>query len=107
MVTGHAAVALAGAVHEEHLRTGMSRCDLIGQAEGIPMEPYGLTADQSCGMLARVSQETAGSSTSPASSPTPGLMPRATGRQARRRAGAGLRGRGAPGRSGTGTASRR
>lgn len=57
LFAGHAAIALAGAEHEEHLRLGMSHRDLIGQAKGILMERYRLTADQAFGVLARVSQE--------------------------------------------------
>ena len=53
----HAAVALAGAEHEEHLRDGMNNRDVIGQAKGILMERHKLTADQAFGVLARVSQE--------------------------------------------------
>src|SRR3954451_1080008 len=54
---GHAAVALAGAEHEEHLRRGMDHRDLIGQAKGILMERHKLTASQAFAVLARVSQE--------------------------------------------------
>jgi hypothetical protein len=57
MLAGHAAVALAGAEHEEHLRAGMNSRDVIGQAKGILMERYRLTAHQAFGVLARVSQE--------------------------------------------------
>ncbi|SDF64457.1 GAF domain-containing protein [Blastococcus aurantiacus] len=57
MFAGHAAVALAGAEHEEHLRVGMSNRDLIGQAKGILMERYRLTADQAFEVLSQVSQE--------------------------------------------------
>ena len=57
MFAGHAAVALAGAEHEEHLRAGMSSRDIIGQAKGILMERFRLTADQAFGVLSRVSQE--------------------------------------------------
>lgn len=57
MFAAHAAVALAGAEHEEHLRAGMSSRDVIGQAKGILMERYRLTADQAFGVLTRVSQE--------------------------------------------------
>jgi GAF domain-containing protein len=53
----HAAVALAGAEHEEHLRAGMGSRDVIGQAKGILMERHRLTSDQAFGVLARVSQE--------------------------------------------------
>ncbi|MGY1752112.1 GAF and ANTAR domain-containing protein [Blastococcus sp. SYSU D01042] len=55
---GHAAIALAGAEHEEHLRAGIGSRDVIGQAKGILMERYRLTADQAFAALARVSQET-------------------------------------------------
>ncbi|MDT0278003.1 GAF and ANTAR domain-containing protein [Blastococcus goldschmidtiae] len=53
----HAAVALAGAEHESNLRSGMSTRDVIGQAKGILMERYKLTADQAFGVLSRASQE--------------------------------------------------
>lgn len=54
----HAAVALAGATHEEHLRAAVHSRDVIGQAKGIVMERYKLTADQAFGVLTRASQET-------------------------------------------------
>ena len=57
MLAAHAAVALAGAEHEENLRAGMSNRDVIGQAKGILMERHKLTADQAFGVLSRVSQE--------------------------------------------------
>ena len=57
MLAAHASVALAGAQHESNLRKGMDSRDLIGQAKGILMERYKLTADQAFGVLARVSQE--------------------------------------------------
>ena len=57
MLASHAAIALAGAEHEQHLRLGMSTRDTIGQAKGILMERHRLTADQAFGVLARVSQE--------------------------------------------------
>ena len=53
-----AAVALAGAQHEEHLRRAVRSRDLIGQAKGILMEGCELTADQAFRVLARVSQQT-------------------------------------------------
>lgn len=58
MFASHAAVALAAAEQEENLRTGMTNRDVIGQAKGILMERYKLTADQAFGVLTRVSQET-------------------------------------------------
>ena len=57
LFASHAAVALAGAEHEQNLRAGMSSRDLIGQAKGILMERHLLTADQAFGGLARISQE--------------------------------------------------
>jgi GAF domain-containing protein len=57
MFAGHAAVALAGAEHEEHLRQGMNSRDLIGQAKGILMERHKLTASQAFAVLTQVSQE--------------------------------------------------
>jgi GAF domain-containing protein len=53
----HAAVALAGAEHEQALRRGMDHRDLVGQAKGILMERHKLTAAQAFAVLARVSQE--------------------------------------------------
>jgi GAF domain-containing protein len=53
----HAAVALAGAEHEENLRAAMTNRDHIGQAKGILMERYKLTAEQAFDVLARASQE--------------------------------------------------
>jgi GAF domain-containing protein len=57
LFAAHAAVALAGAEHEEHLRVAVNSRDLIGQAKGILMERHKLTAVQAFGVLARVSQE--------------------------------------------------
>ncbi len=57
LFASHAAVALAGAEHESHLRTGLTTRDLIGQAKGILMERHKITAEQAFGVLARVSQE--------------------------------------------------
>jgi putative methionine-R-sulfoxide reductase with GAF domain len=53
----HAAVALAGAEHEQNLRAGMGSRDVIGQAKGILMERYKLTPAQAFAVLARASQE--------------------------------------------------
>lgn len=58
MFAGHAAVALAGAEHEEHLRGGMAHRDLIGQAKGILMERHKVTADQAFGVLVHTSSLT-------------------------------------------------
>lgn len=57
MIAGHAAIALAGAEHEENLRRGLTTRDVIGQAKGILMERHKITADQAFGVLTRASQE--------------------------------------------------
>jgi GAF domain-containing protein len=57
VLAAHAAVAIAGAEHEQDLRTALGSRDVIGQAKGILMERHRLTADQAFGVLARVSQE--------------------------------------------------
>jgi GAF domain-containing protein len=58
MFASHAAIALAGAEHEQQLHSGMRTRDLIGQAKGILMERHKLTADQAFGVLARTSSLT-------------------------------------------------
>ncbi|WP_232807111.1 GAF and ANTAR domain-containing protein [Geodermatophilus chilensis] len=58
VLAAHAAVALAGAQQEQNLRRAVGNRDLIGQAKGILMERYRLTADQAFQVLARVSQQT-------------------------------------------------
>jgi GAF domain-containing protein len=58
VLSAHAAVALAGAQQEQHLRRAVDNRDLIGQAKGILMERYKLTADQAFQLLARASQQT-------------------------------------------------
>ena len=57
MLAAHGAVALAGAQQETNLRRGLDNRDVIGQAKGILMERFKLTADQAFLVLARVSQE--------------------------------------------------
>lgn len=54
----HAAVALADAQQEEHLRTAIDHRDVIGQAKGILMERHRLTADQAFRALVEVSSLT-------------------------------------------------
>lgn len=56
-LAAHAAVALASVHEEEHLNIAVINRTIIGQAEGILMERYDLTADQAFAMLVRVSQE--------------------------------------------------
>jgi GAF domain-containing protein len=57
LFAAHAAIAVAGAEHEEHLRTALTSRDIIGQAKGILMERHKLTAVQAFAVLTRVSQE--------------------------------------------------
>jgi GAF domain-containing protein len=54
----HAAVALAAAERHDQLQQAVSSRDLIGQAKGILMERYQITADQAFALLIRVSQST-------------------------------------------------
>ena len=57
LFAAHAAVAMSGARQQEHLQQAISARDVIGQAKGILMERYKLTADQAFTVLARASQE--------------------------------------------------
>lgn len=54
----HAAVAVATARREEHLRVAVDARKLVGEAMGILMERYSLTSDQSFQVLRRYSQDT-------------------------------------------------
>ena len=53
-----AAVALRSARKEQHLRAGMVLDNLIGQAQGILMERFKVTAEQAFAVLSRPSQDT-------------------------------------------------
>jgi AmiR/NasT family two-component response regulator len=53
----HASVALATAKREEGLRVAIDTRHLIGQAQGILMERFGLTADKAFSVLRRYSQD--------------------------------------------------
>lgn len=57
LFASHAAIAFAGADRVHHLNIAVARRDLIGQAKGILMERFKITADQAFGILVRVSQE--------------------------------------------------
>jgi transcriptional regulator with GAF, ATPase, and Fis domain len=46
LFASHAAVAMSGAQQQEHLHKAIAARDLIGQAKGILMERYKMTADQ-------------------------------------------------------------
>jgi GAF domain-containing protein len=52
----HAAVALAGARDDYHLRLAMDSRDIIGQAKGVLIERYGVSSQQAFLLLTRVSQ---------------------------------------------------
>jgi GAF domain-containing protein len=54
----HAAIALAGAQQEQRLRTAIASRDLIGQAKGILMERFRITADQAFRVLVGASSRT-------------------------------------------------
>lgn len=56
ILASHAAVAVAGAQHEEGLRTALENRDLIGQAKGILMERHKVTGQQAFMMLVTASQ---------------------------------------------------
>jgi GAF domain-containing protein len=58
LFASHAAIALAGAQTEERLREAVASRDRIGQAKGILMERFKVTADQAFALLARASQVT-------------------------------------------------
>jgi len=53
----HASVALATAKREEGLRLAIDARHLIGQAQGILMERFGLSADKAFAVLRRYSQD--------------------------------------------------
>jgi len=53
----HAAVALTGAQIEENLQRAVQTRNLIGQAQGILMERFALSADKAFELLRRVSQQ--------------------------------------------------
>ena len=56
MLAAHAAVALAASQQAEQLRTAATNRTTIGQAQGILMERFSLTADRAFMVLKRVSQ---------------------------------------------------
>ncbi len=57
MLARHAAVAMENARGTEHLRKAIDARNLIGQAQGILMERFGVDADQAFGVLRRYSQD--------------------------------------------------
>jgi GAF domain-containing protein len=57
LLASHAAVAFADAQKVDHLNREVDARDLIGQAKGILMERFGITAHQAFNMLVQVSQD--------------------------------------------------
>jgi GAF domain-containing protein len=58
LFASHAAIALAGAQQLDGVRSALVSRDVIGQAKGILMERFKITADEAFLLLTRVSQET-------------------------------------------------
>jgi transcriptional regulator with GAF, ATPase, and Fis domain len=58
LFASHAAIAVADARHVNHITTALGSRDLIGQAKGILMERYKITADMAFALLAKTSQDT-------------------------------------------------
>ncbi|WP_164702607.1 GAF and ANTAR domain-containing protein [Modestobacter sp. KNN46-3] len=58
LLAAHASVAVAQAQKIEHVNVALANRDVIGQAKGILMERFKITADQAFNLLAKVSQDT-------------------------------------------------
>jgi GAF domain-containing protein len=58
LLASHAAIAVAGSQQLEHAGIALVNRDMIGQAKGILMERFKITADQAFDVLAKVSQDT-------------------------------------------------
>jgi GAF domain-containing protein len=58
LFASHAAVTLYGAQQIEHLNRALGTRDEIGQAKGILMERFSMTAEQAFDLLTRTSQDT-------------------------------------------------
>jgi GAF domain-containing protein len=58
LLASHAAVAVASAQKLDHSAIALANRDVIGQAKGILMERFKLTAEQAFEVLAKVSQDT-------------------------------------------------
>ena len=56
LFASHAAVAMAAAGEQQHLREAIRNRDLIGQAKGILMERFSIDADRAFLLLAKASQ---------------------------------------------------
>jgi len=57
VLAAHAAAAIMASSHGEQLQSALSTRDRIGQAKGIVMERYGLSADHAWNYLVRTSQQ--------------------------------------------------
>lgn len=57
-LAAHVAVALAASQAREQFDSALSTRTMIGQAEGVLMERFGITGDQAFAVLRRVSQDT-------------------------------------------------
>jgi len=58
LFASHAAIAVADAQDLTNITVALASRDLIGQAKGILMERYKITADAAFALLARISQDT-------------------------------------------------
>src|SRR3954465_7959681 len=58
LLASHAAIAAADAHHCENVSSALLNRDVIGQAKGILMERFKITADEAFRVLAKVSQDT-------------------------------------------------
>jgi transcriptional regulator with GAF, ATPase, and Fis domain len=57
ILAAHAAVALAGALEEDHLHRALESRRMIGEATGIIRERFGLSSDKAFGVLRRISSQ--------------------------------------------------
>jgi GAF domain-containing protein len=58
LLASHAAIAVADAQQLAHATTALVNRDIIGQAKGVLMERFKITADEAFEVLAKVSQDT-------------------------------------------------
>ena len=58
MFAAHAAIAMAGALAQEHMQTAVDSRDVIGQAKGILIERYKITSQEAFRLLVVASQST-------------------------------------------------
>lgn len=58
LFASHAAIALTDAQELEHVRWALTNRDVIGQAKGILMERFKISADEAFALLAAASQQT-------------------------------------------------